>query len=109
MLQTVMEDLLSLTFASDLTLQAMEPRLAGSGALAWQSRENATDGFYLRGLTPNGVKVRLLARETRFVAEVWFPVGPGWPRFTDAQKEAFVKWLVDLVLPAAGAKEIAGP
>jgi hypothetical protein len=95
-----MEDSLAFTFTSTLTLEAMEPRLQQAGGLDWQSR-TAAQGFYLRGLTANGAKVRLLRAEPGYLAEVHFPIGPGWTRFADPEKAAFLAWVKELLTATA--------
>ena len=84
----------------------MEAALTDMGGLDWQSRETPEDGFYLRGLTPNGVKVRLLAQGARFLAEIHFPIGVGWTRFDDAQKREFIRWLDAQILSAVKAADL---
>ncbi len=101
-----MEDVVHRSFASEMPIALMEKPLVTAGGLDWQSRETHDDGFYLRGLTPNGVKVRLLARADRFAVEVHFPIGAGWTRFTDEQKREFIAWLSSHVLAAVGAKDV---
>ena len=101
-----MEQILRRSFASPLPVASMEEALAGAGGLDWQSRETPEDGFYLRGLTKNGVKVRLLPRGERVLAEVHFPIGPGWTRFTDEEKTEFMRWLDAQILTAVKAADL---
>lgn len=84
----------------------MEPALAAAGGVGWQSRETPADGYYLRGLTNNGVKVRLLERGDRILAEVHFPIGPGWTRFDEQQQQEFMRWLDAQILSAVKAADL---
>ncbi|HVO29574.1 MAG TPA: hypothetical protein VMV18_02515 [bacterium] len=100
-----MEDVVRLSFACARAIAAMEPALAGVPGVQWQILGGA-DGDYLRGLTPNGVKIRLVPRAARFGAEIFFPIGPGWTRFTDEQKRAFVEWTKTQLLAAIAASDV---
>lgn len=101
-----MEDVVHRSFASGMPIALMEKPLVAAGGLDWQSRETPVDGFYLRGLTANGVKVRVLDRGARFAIEIHFPIGAGWTRFTEEQKREFVAWLSSHVLAAVGATDV---
>lgn len=101
-----MEDVVRQSFASDVPIALMEKLLVAAGGLDWQGRETPGDGPYLRGLTPNGVKVRVLDRGARFAIEIHFPIGAGWTRFAEDQKREFIAWLSSHVLVAVGATDV---
>lgn len=103
-----MEDTVRLAFESPLSLEEMLGALAGISGIDFQSLDGPAGG-YLRGLTANGVKIRLVPAgggPGGYAAEIFFPVGPGWTRFDDAQKEDFVAWSRGTLLAAARATAI---
>ena len=100
-----MDDVVRIAFASALGVAEMEAPLSRVPGISWQTMQNPS-GSYLRGLTPNGVKIRLVPRDGRWEAEIFFPVGPGWTRFSDDEKRAFVEWTKGTLLAAIGATDV---
>ena len=103
-----MDDVVRLGFTSALTLEKMEQPLADAGGLEWQSRKSEAGETYLRGLTNNGVKVRILppALGGRWIAEIHFPIGKGWTRFSDDEKRELVRWISSQILGAIKGSDI---
>ena len=98
-------DIVKRSFACTMTVEAMLDAVKAVPGLDWQERESPAEGRYLRGLTTNGVKVRLVRAGARVIAEIHFPIGPGWTRFTDPEKSAFVDWTRSSVFAALGATD----
>jgi hypothetical protein len=106
--QGAMDNIVSKTFDSPLTLDqmlaALEARIAG---VEWGVRDSEYDGRYIKGLTKEGVKIRILSEEPKFSVEVYFPVaGDGSSVMEAMDKRAFLKRLDGHVLGAVKAANI---
>lgn len=103
-----MDNVVSKTFASPLTLDQMLAELtARIAGVEWGVRDSEYDGRYIKGLTKEGVKIRILEEEPRFSVEVYFPVAEdGSSAMHAMDKRAFLKRLDGHVLGAVKAENI---
>lgn len=103
-----MDNVVSKTFDSPLTLDQMLAQLnARISGVEWGIRESDADDRYVKGLTKEGVKLRILSEEPRFSVEVYFPVAAdGGSTMSDADKRAFLKRLDGHVLTAVKAQNV---
>jgi len=103
-----MDNVVSKTFNSPLTLDRMLAELtARISGVEWGIRESESEGRYVKGMTKEGVKIRILQEEPRFAVEVYFPVSPdGASVLPDADKRAFMKRLDGHVLAAIKAANV---
>ncbi len=103
-----MENIVSKVFDSPLTLDQMLARLgARVGGIEWGIRESDTDDRYLKGLTGEGVKLRILKEGGKFAVEVYFPLSEdAEPLLSNADKRAFMRRLEGHVLAAIQASGI---
>jgi hypothetical protein len=105
-----MENIVSRTFDSPLTLDQMLAQLgARVGGVEWTVRESEHDDRYIKGLTSEGVKLRILQEGPagKFTVEVYFPLSDSAePLLANADKRAFLKRLDGHVLAAIKAANI---
>lgn len=103
-----MDNVVSKTFDSPLTLDQMLAELtARILGIEWGVRESEHEGRYIRGMTKEGVKIRILAEEPRFSVEVYFPVSEDGSSVLPAMdKRAFLKRLDGHVLAAVKAANV---
>lgn len=103
-----MDNVVSKTFDSPLTLDQMLAELvARIAGVEWGVRESEYDGRYIKGLTKEGVRLRILEEEPRFSVEVYFPVtGEGTSAMPAMDKRAFLKRLDGHVLGAVKAANV---
>jgi len=105
---TAMDNVVSKTFDTALTLDQMLALLTAKvTGVEWSIRESDSDGRYIKGLTKEGVKLRILTEGTKFSAEVYFPLSPdAKPLLSDADKRSFLKRLDAHVLAAVKATNV---
>lgn len=111
-----MDNVVSKTFDSPLTLDQMLAELtARIAGVEWGVRDSEYDGRYIKGLTKEGVKIRILEEAPRdvrqslspFSVEVYFPVAEDGGSVLEAMdKRAFLKRLDGHVLGAVKAENI---
>jgi hypothetical protein len=105
-----MENVVSRTFDSPLGLDQMLAQLdARIGGIEWTIRESEHDGRYIKGLTSEGVKLRILQEGPgeKFTIEVYFPLSDeAEPLLSNADKRAFMKRLDGHVLAAIRATHL---
>lgn len=103
-----MDNVVSKTFDSPLTLDQMLAELTARVAgVEWGIRESEADDRYIKGLTKEGVKIRLLYEDPKFSVEVYFPVTPdARSALSDADKRQFMKRLDGHVLAAVKAANV---
>lgn len=103
-----MDNVFSKTFDSTLTLDQMLALLSAKvTGVEWGIRESEHEGRYVKGLTTEGVKIRILSEGTRFSAEVYYPLSPdAKPLLSDAEKRSFSKRLDAHVLAAIKATNV---
>lgn len=105
-----MDNVVSKTFDSPLTLDQMLAELtARIAGVEWGVRDSEYDGRYIKGLTKEGVKIRILEEAPKFSVEVYFPVAEDGGSVMEAMdKRAFLKRLDGHVLGAVKAENIKG-
>lgn len=121
-----MDNVVSKTFDSPLTLDRMLATLTAKiSGVEWEIRESEYDGRYIKGVTSEGVKIRILSEDVplhdageepesdpgtpvlKFNVEVYFPVQEdASPALSNADKRAFVKRLDGHVLAAVKAHNV---
>lgn len=105
-----MENVVSKVFDSPLSLDQMRAELSARvGGVAWGIRESEAEGRYVKGLTSEGVKLRILKEGPgdRYAVEVYFPLSEeAEPALSHADKRAFMKRLDGHVLAALRATNI---
>lgn len=102
------DNVVSRTFDSALTLDQMLAELtARIAGVEWGVRESEHDGRYIKGLTKEGVKIRIVDEDPKFSVEVYFPVAEdGSSTMHAMDKRAFLKRLDGHVLGAVKARNI---
>lgn len=104
-----MDNVAAWSFDSKLTLDQMLAALtARVTGVEWGIRESDSDGRYVKGMTREGVKIRILEEEgTKFSVEVYYPLSPdAKPLLSDADKRSFAKRLDAHVLAAIKATNV---
>jgi len=103
-----MLDVVSKVFESPLSLDQMLAELtARVGGVKWQIRESEQEGRYLKGLTSEDVKLRILKEGSKFSIEVHFPLSDeAEPLLSPMDKRAFMKRVDGHVLAAIKAANI---
>src|SRR5689334_10796877 len=105
-----MENVVSKTFDSPLSLDQMLAQLGDRiGGVEWGIRESDHDDRYIKGMTGEGVKLRILSEggPGKFAVEVYFPVSPeSEPLVSNIDKRAFMKRLDGHVLAAIKATNV---
>ncbi|MFO0593394.1 MAG: hypothetical protein U0441_37980 [Polyangiaceae bacterium] len=103
-----MENVVSKSFDSPLTLDQMLAALSARvGGVEWGIRESDVDDRYIKGVTSEEVKIRVLFEDPKFSVEVYFPLNEdASPKMSNADKRAFLKRLDGHVLTALKAQNV---
>ncbi len=122
-----MDNVVSKTFDSTLTIDRMLATLTAKvGGVEWDIRESEYDDRYIKGVTSEGVKIRILTEQVpvhdagdeqeedesstpilKYSVEVYFPVAEdASPAISNADKRAFMKRLDGHVLAAVKARNV---
>lgn len=103
-----MDNVVSKSFDSPLTLDQMLAVLSARiGGVEWSIRESDVDDRYIKGMTSEGVKIRILHEDPKFSVEAYFPLNEdASPKMSNADKRAFLKRLDGHVLAAVKAQNV---
>lgn len=103
-----MDNVVSKIFDSDLTLDQMFASLtARVQGVEWTIRESENEGRYIKGVTSEDVKIRVLFDDPKFSVEVYFPLREDASSVLEnADKRAFLKRLDGHVLTAVKARNV---
>ncbi|MBK8258630.1 MAG: hypothetical protein IPK82_38965 [Polyangiaceae bacterium] len=105
-----MENIVSKTFNSPLSLSEMCALLTAKlDGIVWSIRDGEYDDRYVKGMTSDGVKVRILSENDHggFSVEVYFPLTENAQSvLSNADKRAFMKRLDGHVLTALKAQNV---
>lgn len=105
-----MENVVSKVFNSPLSLDRMLARLdARVGGVEWGIRESDAEGRYVKGLTSEGVKLRIVEEGPpgEYAVEVYFPLSDdAEPLLSPMDRRAFMRRLDGHVLAAIRAANV---
>lgn len=94
------------SFTSPYKIRDMIGPLKTLPGFEWSLRESEYDDVYIKGMTPQGIKIRILEYPKNFELEIYFPIENEQSMLSEDQKEAFLQNTVPEILKVVQAENI---